>query len=750
MDKKLANKKIGIITVHKNINYGANLQAFASCKYLGLLGYDCSVLDYTLPEHEKSNHIFSWLKQSYDGVNNKSLIYKIKLFISLALSMGWKRKRLKSFSKFRKNNIKLTKQLNDKNDIEKLNLDAIVCGSDQIWNPDIIGSINPIFFGDIRGVRNKISYAASVGKEKYSDTDELIAKELIQKLDYVSVREEDSAKYLSQISGKEIKTVCDPVFLLDRSEYDKVLSKRKIKGDYVLLYKVARDDDLFRTAKDYADRNGLELVQIGAHKGAKHKQIVTYGPSEFLTAIKYAKTVFTNSFHGTAFSIIFEKDFYVYNNKARGSRITNILDKAGLKERLISGKVTSNFIPIDYKVVRDNLKDYVDFSKEFLKNAISSEKEYLACKDCVSCGACVNVCKFDAIRLVEDKKGFLTSVIDKSKCTNCGLCKKVCPAINGTDKNPECESVYAFKGEDELRRKSASGGAFSAIAASVLNNGGVVYGASMRDFKVSHIRCETVEDLSLIQGTKYIPSDIQKCYKLIESDLKNDKTVLFSGTPCQVDGVKHFAKLKKLPLDKLYTIDIICHGVPSPRIFNSYIGWLEKEYKSKVKSFYFRSKKISWRGSSCYAVLENGKELKNGKKLCGFMNLYYSDNITRDSCYSCPYTSKQRVGDITVSDYWGIENLDKSFEDALGVSMVVINSEKGSRLFDSVSGTKIIATLGTAKQPQLSNPTKKPQTHDEFWAEYESKGVDFVLNKYGAVKESFKAKLYKLKKKLLK
>ena len=184
-------------------------------------------------------------------------------------------------------------------------------------------------------------------------------------------------------------------------------------------------------------------------------------------------------------------------------------------------------------------------------------------------------------------------------------------------------------------------------------------------------------------------------------------------------------------------------------IFHKYIDWLEKEYKRKVLNYQFRSKKISWRGSSCYAQFENGLELKNDKKLCGFMNLYYSNCITRESCYICPYATENRVADITISDYWGVENLDKSFEDNLGVSMVLVNTEKGKELFDRVKGEKISGDISVAKQPHLKKPVNRPPSRESFWAEYESKGIKPILAKYGAVKDSFKAKLYKIKIRIL-
>ena len=742
----MSNHKIGVITVHKNVNYGANLQAFASCKYLNNKGYECSVIDYTLPEHEKGAHLFSWLKQSWDGEKNKSASRKIKLAAALAMSAPWKNKRLSSFAKFRKKNIKMTHLCQNMQDIENLNLDTVVCGSDQIWNPAVTEGINPIFFGAINGVKTKISYAASVGMDKFEQTDEEKVEKLVRELDHCSVREENTAQYIYCIAGKNIETVCDPVFLLDKSDYETLIGKRCIKKDYVLLYSVIHNDNMTAIAKEYADRHGLPLVEICTEKtkGASHQQINTFGPDGFLNAFRYAKTVFTNSFHGTAFSLIFEKDFYIVDNKVRGSRITNLLTKVGLSERLISSPVEKDFDPINYEESQRLLDEYVSISKAFLDKALKTEKKELAGNACVSCGACAAVCKLDAIRMTRNKEGFQVAMIDRIKCVDCGMCQKVCPALSEVKKHQRDAEVYAFKANDDLRKRSTSGGAFAALAEAIIKQNGVFCGAAQGgDFSVSHIRGESAGDLAKMQGTKYLPSDVTACYSQIAEDLKQGRMVLFSGTPCQVDGVKRFIDNKKLPAENFFSVDIICHGVPSPAFYRSYMEWLEKEYGSPVTEYSFRSKKISWRGSSSYAKLENGQELKNDKKLCAFMNVYYSDNITRESCYSCPYTSKDRVGDLTISDYWGLENLDKSFEDTLGVSMILINTEKGRALFEKTEGERIVGSIEAAKQPQLSRPTCRPQTRDEFWRTYEKKGVKPLLKNYGGMNRCYlKEKLY--------
>lgn len=741
-------EKIGIITVHNNTNYGANLQAFASCKYLQKCGYDSRVIDYSIPSHLKQTRLLSWLKVSWDAEHDKSLVRKIKLGIALGLSAPWKHKRLKNFRKFRGRYITLSGLCNDVHDVEALELDTIVCGSDQIWNPAITEGINPIFFSAVDGVKKRISYAASVGKDKYEPADEVSAIELVRALDYRSVRESQTADYLSSLIGEPITTVCDPVFLLDKEDYDTVAAKRLIKSKYILLYSIIQDEKMTDVAKKYADARGLKLVEIcsGKDKNAKHQQILSYGPSEFLSAFKYADAVITNSFHGTAFSIIFEKNFYIFDNKHGGSRITNLLDKAGLLSRLISSPIDEEHQPIDYATVRENLREYVDSSKQFLKTALASEKIDLAEDKCVGCGACATVCAKGAIRVIKNGEGFLHAYVDSSKCVDCGLCKKACPALNDPEKHSISEDVLAFKAEDAIRKNSTSGGAFAALARAVLAEGGVFYGAKLEDNRrVRHVRGATETDILSMQGTKYVQSDMTESLSLIAEDLKSDTLVLFSGTPCQVDAVNRFVEARRLPKDKLITVDIICHGVPSPKIYGEYIDWLVDEIGTSVEEYKFRSKKISWRGNSCMAILTDGREVKNDKRLNGFMNLYYSDNITNKSCYNCQYTSTERVSDITISDYWGIESILPEFEDALGVSMVILNTDKGNELFAKVYGERGVGSLTGVKQPQLSFPTKLPDTRTAFWSEYRDLGLKSVLKTYGGVKkDSIKQKIYNL------
>ncbi len=746
-------EKIGIITLHKNTNYGANLQAYASNLFIRRIGYECEIIDYTPMKEEKLNHLFSWLYISWKNNTSQRVIQRIKLLVALALSVPYKFLRLRRFKRFRRNYCKLSKPCFQINDAVSLNYTTVVCGSDQVWNPTITDGVNPIYFGAINGIKKRISFAASIGKGKLDEADEQKVAQLVKKIDCCSLREEDSAKYVSGLSGCSTVCVCDPVFLLEKNDYEKIISKRIIKKPYVLLYSIVSDEKMLEIARTYAIENNLKLVEICVDKNrhSSHKQLTSLGPLEFLSCVKYADTVFTNSFHGTAFSIIMEKEFYAVDNKNGGSRIVNLLSKAGLKNRLISeyDEIDNNSF-IEYDDVKKMMQSYVDDSKRFLQDALMVQKKKVVNTGCMGCAACQAICNLDAIKILPNKEGFLEPCIDARKCVNCGKCQTVCPAMNEPVTNV-IQNVYAFKAEDHLREKSASGGAFVALAKAVLSDGGVVWGAVQNtDFSVEHQRCDSFGDIDKIQGTKYVQSNLQKCYSELERDLKKGTKVLFSGTPCQIEAIKRFVLVKKLPKDNLYFVDIICHGVPSPKVYFDFINWLNKKKQSKVLKYFFRSKEISWRGNSCLVQLENGKKLCNDLHATSFMNLYYSNYITREACYSCKYATIARNSDITIGDYWGIENLNSAFEDELGVSAVLLNTDRGRTLFDRVQGEKYLGDITTLKQPQLTQGCDSPVDRNVFWKQYEDKGIDCVLNLYGGIRRNvLKEVLYSIKQRLV-
>lgn len=298
-------------------------------------------------------------------------------------------------------------------------------------------------------------------------------------------------------------------------------------------------------------------------------------------------------------------------------------------------------------------------------------------QNCTGCVACGNICPHNAIMMSPDNDGFIMPVINPDKCVECKLCEKICPIVNGKDfKNPEVKNAYAFW-NNKARTESSSGGAFSAIADWIRERDGVVFGAAWcDDFQCSHIGIEANQSISRLRGSKYLQSDIKKTYVEASQRLKEGKYVLFTGTPCQIAGLRSF--LIK-PYEKLITIDIVCHGVPSNTLFSNYMKKLKTEYAKYASADGFEFRNL--RGWGIAPAPKKGN--CRMATLTGITNLYMiafdKGAIFRESCYDCHFNGLSRVGDITIADFWGIGVLGKPFKHDVskGVSLVLANSEIG-------------------------------------------------------------------------
>lgn len=304
---------------------------------------------------------------------------------------------------------------------------------------------------------------------------------------------------------------------------------------------------------------------------------------------------------------------------------------------------------------------------------------------CTGCAACANVCPNDAIKMTTDGYGFIKPAIDVSKCVACGLCKNTCPKLNLRFPYEAQKNCYVFMADDETRKSSASGGAFSACAYEVLNRGGVVCGAAWTDdFGLKHIIIETTEELPKIRGSKYLQSSIGDVFRKIKSYLLTGRLVLFVGTPCQVDGLKHY--LNK-DYSNLYTIDLLCRGVPSEAMFKKY---LRESYGGEIlKSIVQKSKnRLGW-GAYTEIVHQSGYTEHYNMENNIWMKAFLSDFMFRDSCYSCPYPQKKRVGDLSIGDFWQVAKLNKKYDDRLGTSIAIANTPKGKQLIESCAAKLI-------------------------------------------------------------
>ena len=299
-------------------------------------------------------------------------------------------------------------------------------------------------------------------------------------------------------------------------------------------------------------------------------------------------------------------------------------------------------------------------------------------KNCCGCGACAQSCPVGCISMTADEEGFLYPTVDAARCVDCGLCNRVCPILNRGEV-PENIKVYAAVcNDEEVRHTSSSGGVFSLLAEQVLAEGGAVFGAAFDDdFSVHHVMIERREDLHLVKGSKYLQSRIENTYAEAEKILKSGRFVLFSGTGCQIAGLKNFLKRE---YNSLYTIDVFCHGVPSPAVWQKYLDAKKEAYQSKINHVNFRYKVPSWRGYSVKVSFDNGEESCVGHGDDDYIKLFLSEICLRPSCYDCKFRESSSGADLTIGDAWGVENWMPHMDDNKGTSVVVVNTEKAQKL----------------------------------------------------------------------
>lgn len=364
---------------------------------------------------------------------------------------------------------------------------------------------------------------------------------------------------------------------------------------------------------------------------------------------------------------------------------------------------------------------------------------------CCGCSACANVCPKKCIAMLSDEKGFLYPSVNESKCVNCGLCNKICPILNPKSNIEEKRAYAAYNTNNETRKVSSSGGIFGCIANEILNRHGVVFGAAYADnFKsIKHIGVENKEDLPKLYGSKYLQSEIGDSYKSAEAYLKAEREVLFVGTSCQIAGLK--AYLRK-DYDKLLTVDVICHGTPSPRVWKDYADEKEDEFQSKIVAADFRNKRFGWDKSVLLLLLfANEKEYcalgSKDEYIKGFlMNLYL-----RESCYKCICKGNNVLSDISLGDFWGIECVLPNFSDNKGTSAIILNTAKGKDFFNNIRHGLVTETVTyddvLKGNPALVKPVDKPSKSDKFWNVYRKYGLTKAYKK--CLKVSFARKCYR-------
>ena len=750
-------KKVGIVSCYFKNNYGSMLQAYASQKILD----DNNIPNETINISKLSD--FSKGKKKYylSQITNLHLIKAkfgmIKLKIYSKINKKLKKNfaiRNKKFEEFKKN-FNLTRSFNTYKELneysEKVCSDVIV-GSDQLWLPvNVVSDYYTLNW--VPDNINKISYATSFGISSIPKKYKWKYKYFLNRIENLSVRENTAVNLVKDVAGITAKVVCDPTLLLTKEEWMDIQSETPIlKDKYIFCYFLGKNIEHRKFVERLKEKTGYKIVSINhCDEYVKYSDdfadIVPYdvGPSEFINYIRNAEYVCTDSFHGTVFSLINNTKFFTFERFSKkskmstNSRIHSLLEIVDLKNRLVSENGNVDELindSINFDKVNKKLEEFRKDSKDWLLSSIKwkiDSIKYISIdtkEDCCGCTACMNICPKNAIEMVEDREGFKYPRIDKEKCINCGLCKKVCPIYNKQEFNTFEQKAYLFQNKNEgVRSTSTSGGFYTSIGEYVINNNGVVYGAIFDDdFRVRHARATSKEELAKFRKSKYVQSDLNRVFTDVKKDLDSGKLVAFSGTPCQVAGIVKFLRRE---YDNLILIDVMCHSVPSPLIFEKYKKYvLEKMNATKIVSVDFRDKsKYGYKYSMMTIETDNGI-YSQGIDTDPYLRAFFNDYSVRPSCYNCKFKTQKRVSDITIWDCYNVGEINKSFDDDKGTTRILVQSQKGLNILKKLDGIRIEQidlNIAVNKVHEMTHSVKPNKRRNEFFEKINS---DYSIGKY--------------------
>lgn len=685
--------KTGILTFHNANNYGAVLQAYALAEWLMQNGIEPEIINYQSKVFDK-----------YEVFRKKRYKKSPYLLGVDAIKCAGKRKRNKNFEAFRAAYLPISpKKRITIDDFEGITeqYDRFICGSDQIWNPELTYGVDPIYFLDfVTNHRKKVAFSPSVALKRLTEFQIEKITRYMNSFAALSLREQETIDILQPYCERDIMKTCDPVFMPRRACYDRICTDKYADEKFLFLYVIGRAAR-YKNVISFAEKKARELdcklyYLIDGDKMLYHIQgINVYGckPGDFLSLVKNAACVISNSFHASAFSILYEKQFVTFLKDETGSRMLNLLRDFRLEDRVFDEKRKADIFEqkIDYTGFEQRLQTYRQSSEDYLLCALGLRES--AVQTSPEAGTERRLAR----RELEDFVG------QRKKC------------------------FLARHMDPQVVADSRSGGVFTALSDWVLSNGGAVYGCRMETVdRAIHQRALTREERDLFRGSKYLQSEMGDCFKQVREDLKNGLPVLFSGTGCQVAGLYGF--LQGADLANLYTVDIVCHGVPSQRIWKEYLNWMSRKYGSEITSVNFRDKRYGWK-----AHLET---VRMGNRLYAsstYRKLFLGNAFLRPSCYECPFSTLRRKSDITIGDAWGVEKSKSPLNDNKGCSIVLPNSEKGRALLERTRSSLILEEINLEEylQPNLYKPSNRPANRDRYWNCLETRGFSALVKRYG-------------------
>lgn len=756
-------KKVGIVSCYFKDNYGSMLQAYATQKVLENNGIPNETINIDFNKDFKNGKRKYYITQlfNFKFIKNKFGMIKMKFQKKLNKKLEKNiRIRTNMYREFRRD-INLSRSNSTYEDLKKQAIEKytdIIVGSDQLWLPvNVVSDYYTLNW--VPENINKISYSTSFGFSSIPTKYYQQYKKFLTRINYLSTREKSGVDIINKITNREAKLVCDPTILLKKEEWEKEsLNKSIYQEKYILCYFLGNNIKHRKFAENLKKMTGYKIVSLNhADEYVKYSdEFCDYspyniGPREWLNLIKNAEYICTDSFHGTVFSIIFNKIFFCFrrhnsNSKvSTNSRIDSLLDVAGISnERILTGNEKVEEVlkyKIDYENVNKNIEKFREESKTWLLKVITwkdsgckhidvSDKE-----DCCGCTACKNVCPVNAIEMKEDEEGFLYPVIDENKCINCTLCKATCPILNKKKEKKIEQKAYILNNKDmEIRTESTSGGAFTEISKYILNKNGIVYGAAFNDlFKVEHQKATKEEELSKFRNSKYVQSDLNNTFKEIKEYLEEGRFVCFSGTPCQIEGLNCFLKKK---YEKLVLVDVVCRAVPSPKFLREYLTYIKEKKlnKEQIQSIFFRDKSKYGYKYTQMKITSKGNNYENGIETDPYLRAFFNGYSIRNSCMSCKFKKRYRISDFTMWDCFNVENFDKNMDDNKGTTRILIHTEKGRKIFDEIKENFIYKEIDADKivedSKEMVRPNKINPNRKEFFEDFNQLDIDEVFKKY--------------------
>lgn len=702
-------KKTGIITFHFADNVGGVLQCLGLYRQIQKMGMEPFVIDYRPWYHAAKyfswNPVFylAWKKQEFLRSQRVGLQGRIKAGMKMIaggilgnLQFPKNKKRAERFEQFRKAHLSQSRRYRSLRQLQRVPpaYENYICGSDQIWNINLTdGVFDPAYFLKF-GPREtrRIAYAVSAGETDLSSV-AVQYREAVRELDTILFREKKDRETSGKLLGKDSRVVPDPTFFLTGDEWASFESPVRAEKPYIFVYTVLKSEKVSRLVADLTTKHNVNVIDGSVHeymKGNEHYRYDPYcGPGEFLNYIRNAEFVITNSFHGTAFSLIYHKNFLVICNSKRNERMQEILKLLGLEDRMVADCVPETVLSVrepDYTDVEYRLAAERERSSDLLLTAMQQEKD--------------------------------------------------------TGMKQEIKAYSGYLTEPGQLVRSSSGGAAWALSRAVIARGGTVFGvAYTEDFRSARYDCAvTEEELEKFRTSKYISAEKNMQYKgeeisvfeAVARELSTGVEVLFTGLGCEAGALKQYLAAHHISTEKLYLTDLICFGATYPEIQSQYISMLEKRYGSGITAFTTRHKKYGWNPFVLRAEFGNGKiheerfydtDFGHAFKVCA-----------KAPCYHCGFKGENHAADLTIGDYRGCDDSMECYN-RYGVSIMLSGTPKGEEMIrwlkDSGEFRVFDADPATAvrNNPAYQHSRSKEAGCDRFGSDLKMHGLHYAVIK---------------------